>query len=386
MKKYIAFALFLAGTVAFGVSLYGKVSIKQAKLELVAKEALAKSGDQQKKAPPQLVTPEVGPTVESLHLTGTLRPEAEVDLGFKLPGRVLEVTVTRGDIVKAGQLLARIDASDLDAQAVQAEAGIKAAMLQKGLADDAAKRSKDLAEVGVASDQQVVMSGGQANLGAAQVAQATAARKYIDVIKRETKLYAPIDGVIVRAPTAAGFFAGPGTPLFRIERLSTLRFQGHLSDVDAARVSKGTAIAVRSEAGIQGQGKLELIIPSVDPMTRRVPVEALIANADAKLFAGSMVEATMEVPSEPSIVVPTGALLTGTEPAALVVGAGNKLERRKIRVLRASAGKLYVAEGLQATDKVVVNPGTNWREGDLLPADAKVDAPAPVPAAAPAKQ
>lgn len=379
MKKYIAFAVFALGLGLFGVTLTAKVNKRLAKVELVAKEAEAKQGEQNHKAPPTIEIPQPGPATQPLVLTGSLRPEAEVDLGFKLPGRVLEVAVQRGDVVKAGQLLARIDASDLEAQAAQADAGIKAASLQKALAEDAAKRSKDLAEVGVASDQQVVMTGGQANLGAAQVAQATAARKYIDVVKRETRLYAPIDGVVVRAPTAAGFFAGPGTPLFRIERLSTLRFQGHLSDKDAARVSKGQAIAVQSDAGFGAEGKLELVIPSVDPMTRRVPVEGLIPNADGKLFAGSMVEATLEVPAPQTWMVSSAALLTGSEPAVLVVGADNKLERRAVEVLRSAGGKLYVTKGLAASDRVVVGGGTNWRAGDSL---AGVDLTAAKPGAA----
>jgi len=374
MKHRIALILLGLGVILFGVVLAGKVSERLAHLDAVAQETKVRAATAPPKAPPALVIPQPGPATETLRLTGTLKPEAEVELGFKLPGRVIEILVKRGARVTAGQVLARIDGRDIEAQAAQARAGMQAARAQRELARDSWQRSKNLQEAGAASEQQVALAGGQKNLGEASIAQAEAAARLVDSLRHETRLVAPIDGVIVRAPTAAGFFAAPGVPLFRIEKLTQLRFHGHLPDRDAARVEMGSALQIRSEAGVEVAGTLDLLIPSVDAATRRIPIEGAVANFDGKLFAGSFVEASLSIKSAPSLVIPVSALVTGEVPAVLVV-QGDKLVRRAITVLRTERDRLLVSAGLQASDRVVVSPGSVWRDGDALPP------PLPEPAA-----
>lgn len=367
MKARVALILLSVALVAFGVVLAGKVSTRLGHLDAVAQEGKARTAAAPPKPAPRLVNPEPGPETEPLTLTGTLRPEADVDLGFKLPGRVLEVRVQRGDLVKAGDVLARLDGRDVEAQAAQARAGMRVAQAQRELARDGLRRSKNLQEAGAVSEQQVVLAGGQNQLGEASIAQAEAAGRMIDNLREETRLITPIDGVVVRAPTAAGFFAAPGAPLFRIEKLTRLRFHGHLSDRDAARVHSGGTLSVLSEAGVEATGLLDRIIPSADPATRRVPIEGAIDNTKGTLFAGSFVEATLQARSLPNLKIPMSALVTGEQTAVLVVAENGRLVRRLVRVLRTEKDYLLVREGLTVTDRVVASPGREWREGDVLP-------------------
>lgn len=375
-KSRLLIFLAVLGVAAFGVLLSNKVMARLDKQKAVAADATRRQATESVTTPPRLVQPEVGPETETLQLTGTLRPEAEVDLAFKLPGRVVQVLVKRGDVVKAGQELARLNDRDIEAQGAQARAGMAAAQAQAALAADALRRSRNLAQAGAASEQQVVMAGGQSNLGQASVAQAQASAQLVDSLRQETRLVAPIDGVIIRAPTAAGFFAGPGVPLFRIEKLDTLRFGGHLSDRDAARIRTGAVLTVQSDAGVIVEGKLDLIIPSVDPATHRVPIEGILDNSDGKLFAGALVQARIEGKADPSLRIPASALLTGDVPAVLVLGDDGRLARRPVDVIRTEKDVLLLHSGLQTTDRVVAQPGSQWREGDRLPGTAAPAKPA----------
>ncbi len=369
MKTKIFIALALLGLGAFGWVLRGKVADRLAKLELVSKEAQAKAAEALVREPPSLMTPAAGPATETLRMTGTLRPEAEVQLGFKVPGRVTDVLVRRGQVVQAGDTLARLDARDLEAQAMQAQAGKKAAQAQRSIAADALKRARQLQEAGAATEQQVVAAEGQTSAISASIEQAQAAQRYVEVIKGETQLVSPIDGVVIQAPTAPGFVVQMmSPPVFVIQKLTNVKFAAHLTDRDAARIHAGMTVAVETAAGHRALGKLDAVIPSVDPLTRRVPIEGTIANGQGKLFAGAMVEATIEVPSPPTLAIPQTALLTGSEAAVLVEGPNRKLMRKPIVVLRSSADQLLVSKGLAASDRVVANPGVNWREGDVIPA------------------
>jgi RND family efflux transporter MFP subunit len=368
MKQKIVVGLVMAGIVAVGVMVQVKVTEKRAQLAVVAKEAEAKQSEQGKKVPPQLAMPLPGPATQTLHLTGSLKAEAEVSLGFKVPGRVVELGVKRGDVVKAGAFLARLDARDFDAQMAQADAGMRAAEAQRSIAADAARRVKQLQEAGAATDQQVVQASGQTSAISATIQQAGAARRYLEVVRGETRLTSPIDGVVVSAPTAPGFVVQMmSPPSFTIQRLSTLKFHGHLTDRDAARIQSGMAFEVESDAGIVKAGTLDVVIPSVDMLTRRVPIEGTVPNPDGKLFAGAMVEARVAVASEPSLSIPLTCLLTGSTPAVLVVDGSKQLVRREVTVLRSEGDRLLVKSGLQATDQVLANPGVQWREGDRVP-------------------
>ncbi len=345
-----------------------KIKSKIANKAAVVAEGQAREASANAKAAPKIVLPEAGPLKEVLHVGGTLRPEAEVDLAFKMPGRVVEVPVKKGDIVLEGAVLARIDPRDVEAQAEQIKAGMAAAKAQAGMATDALRRSKNLVAAGAATEQQVVMAGGQANLTAASIAQVEAQGKAVDLMKLETKLVAPIGGVVVRAPSAPGFFAAPGNPYFRIERLTTLKFTANVADRDASRLKTGVAIALETDNGIQATGTIDMLIPSADPMTRRVPLEASVPNPDGKLIAGSYVEGKVEVNAPHNVAIPSTALLTGDTAAVLVIVEG-KLVRRPVTLLRTEKDKLLVTSGLALTDLLVANPGATWREGDALPAD-----------------
>lgn len=372
MKLKIWFAVVLLGLVAVGVVIQAKVTKRLGVLAEVAKEAEAKQAQAGKKTPPQLVTPKPGPEMEVLRLTGTLKPEAEVALGFKVPGRVVELLVKRGDVVKAGQPLARIDARDFEAQLAQADAGRKAAEAQREIATDAFRRVKQLQAAGAATEQQIVQASGQASAISASIEQAGAAKRYLEVIKGETRLFSPIDGVVVTAPTAPGFVVQVmSAPVFNIQKLDNVKFNGHLTDRDAARIKAGMAFEVESEAGIIAKGTLDPLVPTVDMMTRRVSIEGTVPNPEGRLFAGSMVEARINLPSLPSLSIPTSSLLTGAVPSVLVVGADGKLQRRELTILRTERDQLLVKAGLQANERVLANPSVQWREGDLVPVEAK---------------
>ncbi len=285
-----------------------------------------------------------------------------------MPGRVVELPVKKGDSVQVGDLMARIDQRDVEAQAEQVRAGMAAAKAQEVMATDALRRSKNLVEAGAATEQQVVMAGGQAHLTAASIAQVEAQGKVVDLLKQETRLLAPISGVVVRAPSAPGFFAAPGTPYFRIERLTTLKFTANVADRDASRLKTGVTLELETDSGVKATATIDMLIPSADPMTRRVPLEASVPNPDGKLIAGSYLEGAVRVDAPANVAIPATALLTGDTAAVLVV-EGGKLVRRPITLLRTEKDRLLVTAGLALTDLLVANPGASWRDGDVLPAN-----------------
>ncbi|NUN13559.1 MAG: efflux RND transporter periplasmic adaptor subunit [Myxococcales bacterium] len=366
MRIKIALLLFVIVFALFGVALAKKVGDRVETLKKIDEDGKARAAEQTKVTPPKLVKPVPNPGGRTLQFTATLMPEKAVDLAFKLPGRVTEITARRGDSVTAGQLLARFDEEEIDAQLSQANAAIKVAQAQKTLANENLRWSKKLNDAGVATEQQLSLADTQADVSGAGIAQAKASLLSLDVLRDEFKLIAPIDGVVVTAPTSWGFVASPGIPIFRIEQISTLRLVAHVPEKDAVELKEGMDVTIHTQSGLVATGKLNLILPSIDAMTRRVPIEAVVPNDDHKLFAGSFVDASIGLPTQPMLLIPVTALLTGDHPSVLVVGPNNVLVRRPIDVFATRDGFLWVQDGLTQDDNVIADPGTVWRDGDTL--------------------
>lgn len=366
----------LAGSIVFGMKLAEKVAVKRVQLASVEAEAKEKARAAAEVVPPTLVRPSAATRRGQVLLTGTLAPEATVDLAFKIPGRVVRTHFARGADVSAGDVLAEIATRDIEVQASQARAAMKVAKAQKRAASVALVRTQKLADAGVSTPQQLEMAEGQANVTSAAISQALAAAEAVDALAAETTLSAPIAGTLTLAPTSVGFLATPGVALYRIETLHKLKFTGHVSERDAVRIADHAALTVTSEAGSVGKGEVTLVLGSLDPGTRRVPIEGVVDNSAGRLFAGSLVEASITVEPTPVLAVPITALLTGEQPAVLVVGQGDKLERRVLSVLETDEGVVYALDGVLPTDRIVDRPGTAWRAGDTLP---------PTVAAAPAR-
>ncbi len=371
LKVLLVVGIVGAVLTVFGIALAKKVDERLEKVAAGKAEAEANHKAAQVVVPPELVQAEVVPAETRIRFTGMLEPSAAVDLAFKLPGRVTEVLKKRGDPVTAGEVLARIGTRELEAQKAQAEAALRLVKAQKSVAQDAWARTKKLKDAGVGTEQQLEMAAGQHTVASAAISQAVAAIDSVKAMEPETTLHAAMDGTLVTAPTSTGFVANPMAPIFRIERLSVLKFVGQLTERDAVRIAQGTTVTVTAESGRKGKGEVTLILGSIDPITHRVPIEARIDNADGALFANAFVDAEVEARPRDGLAtwlaLPLTALLTGDEPAVLVVSADDKLERRNVKVAESHSGRLFLISGVTPAERVVRTPGTQWRDGDTLP-------------------
>jgi multidrug efflux pump subunit AcrA (membrane-fusion protein) len=181
----------------------------------------------------------------------------------------------------------------------------------------------------------------------------------------------------------------PGAPQFHLEDLSTLKLIGTVGEQDAALVKVGAPVELRgapspSEAR-PARGKVVAVVPSLDPATRRVPVEAQFANdgangAETPLLAGSLVRATIKAARPIDVLsLPHGVIRPGSQDEVMVV-KGDRLAVRRIDFVIDRDGSLLVRRGLEATDDVVAAPWAEAKDGDRVAveiAEAHAEARAP---------
>lgn len=292
------------------------------------------------------------PVVE---IDGTLAAGQTADLGFKAGGRLQSINVKIGDQVKVGQLLATLDSSEAGAQLAAARAQVRASEAGLALAEDTERRTAPLVESGAIAEATGVQTSQQKALSQAQLEAAKAQEVLAQVALGNHRLVAPFAGTVTRTPDGLGAVVGPGSPLFQISALGTLKLQGTVGVEDAALLRPGSPIVVSYEGG-QTEGTITTVLGTVDQNTRRVRIEADVPNASAALRAGTFVRA--EAKAEQGISVlefPHDVLRPGTQNEVLVLN-GNVLASKRIAFSFASSGKLLVRFGLDASDQVVLAP------------------------------
>jgi membrane fusion protein (multidrug efflux system) len=276
----------------------------------------------------------VKPVDRQVKLPGEFRPYMAVPVHAKVSGFVQRVTVDRGSSVSRGQLLATLEAPEMQAQIVEAESRVQALELQR--AEAAAKlaaaqstfeRLKAAsATPGVVAQNDVVIA--EKNVEAAQALVRSheglikAAQAHVQAVKslgQYLQIRAPFAGIIVERNVHPGALVGPGqtaTPLFRLYQVSRLRLVVAVPEALVSGIVKGARVpfTVPAYPGETFSGVLNLVAHDLDERTRSMPVELEVRNTDLRLGAGMYPEVSWPVRrAAPSILVPPTSIATTTE-------------------------------------------------------------------------
>lgn len=297
------------------------------------------------------------PTVE---LTGSLAPVAAVQLGFDVPGRIEALYVQRGQKVRAGERIARLDAALAAAQLAQAEAALAGAEAQLSAGEAAWGRARKLKEAGGLSEQQYADAEGQILAARAGVEQARAAVRLARTHLGLHTLVSPIDGVVTNAPDNVGMMVGAGTPLFVIEDLSALQVKATAPE-SASWLREGLAATVLGQTPGAAAGypaKVVRVLPSLDPATRRIPVEVRIDAPPPELRANAFARVKVEGDREVDAwSVPAEAVVARPDFSVFVVrGSGAAPAQVPVAIVAEQGDRRLVTGALAAGDTVVLGP------------------------------
>jgi len=288
-------------------------------------------------APSPLLVPERVRHAPRVVATGTLRARQSAQLAVSVPGTLERIAVARGAEVKAGALLAALDAGSAAAARSQAEAAAAAAAVQLALAEDALARTEEIGREGGASASQLFQVRAQRDLAGAQLAAARAQLEQARVHLAHHSLRAPFDGVVTRVPDGVGIAVSPGVPLFGLVGTRDLSLETSLTQEDATEVSPGSRATVRVPASgaHTSEATVRVVVPAVDPATNRVPVEISVPNRDGRFLVNAYARAELAPAAERDAwKVPSAALAQREgEVAVWVAGPDGRARRLPVRLL-----------------------------------------------------
>jgi RND family efflux transporter MFP subunit len=329
-------------------------------------------------------TPERG---QELALPGTLQGYVQAPLSARASGYLKRWTKDIGSHVQKGDLLAEIETPEIDQQLSQAIAAREQAKAALNLANSTLARWEALRRKDVVSQQDLDEKRGSAAQASANLAAAQANEQRLRQTEGFKRIVAPFAGIITRRNVDVGDLidAGSGRPLFLLSQTDPLRVYINVPQRYAQLVKVGAHVAI-TQAELSGQrftGTIARTAGSIDLATRTMQVEISLRNPDGILLPGAYVQVSLALPAGDMLAVPTNTLLFRREGTmAAVVGPDGRIEMKRLTLGRNLGQTVEVADGLQATDRVVLNPADSLAAGDVVHIASGAGA-APAPAATP---
>jgi RND family efflux transporter MFP subunit len=309
----------------------------------------------------------------TLDLPGRLEAYTQAQLYARVSGYLKEWKADIGTPVKAGELLAEIEAPDLDQQIMQAEAGVTSAHANASLADQTLKRGKSLIPSGAVSQQDLdKRSADSANMqGLVKSAQANLDR--LRVLEKYKKIVAPFDGLVTARTTDVGQLINAGAsgpPLFVVSDTAKLRVYVNVPQNFVPNIKVGTKakIAVPEYPGRTFTATVEASAQSVDVGSGTTRMLLVVDNTAGALMTGAFANVQLELPdSQNAIHVPASALMfdkSGLRVAT--VGADDKVMLKTVTIARDLGREVEIATGLTPEDRVIESPPDGISAGDQV--------------------
>jgi RND family efflux transporter MFP subunit len=294
-------------------------------------------------------------TVESKKFTsteevvGTVRAKLRATLEAKVSGRINEMPVVLGQRVKAGQLLARLDAAEIAARLEQAQAGLEQAERDW-------KRNSALLEQKAVTRSDYDAANSRYLVAKAAVAEAQAMLAYVQVL-------APFDGVVTRKWVDRGDLAAPGKPLVEMEEPSALQLEADVPEAIGSHIQDGARMALRVDTlEHELSGTVSEVAPTSDPLSRTFRVKLDLPEAPA-LRSGQFARLLVPVGESVSMRVPATAVLQRGQMELVMAVENQHARLHLVKTGRHIGQETEILSGLDAGDAVVVEGAAQLVDG-----------------------
>ena len=308
----------------------------------------------------------------TLDLPGRLDAYSQAQLFARVSGYIREWKADIGTRVTAGQVLAEIDAPDLDQQIMQARADLASAQANLALSNANLDRGKSLITSAAISKLDLEQREADAANKAGIVKAQTANLERLRALEKYKQIVAPFDGIVTTRATDVGALinagGGGGPALFVVSDTSRLRAYVDVpqSYVPSIRIGATARITVPEYPGRTFSAKVAASAQSVDVASGTTRIQLLVDNASGELMTGDFANISLDLPRpEQAISVPASALIfdqSGLHVAT--VDTNNRVALKTVTIARDMGQTVEIGSGLTAEDRVIESPQDGIANGD----------------------
>ncbi|MGZ4962431.1 MAG: efflux RND transporter periplasmic adaptor subunit [Limisphaerales bacterium] len=314
--------------------------------------------------------PVPGKAEAGLNLPAEVKARMESPIYARASGYLTKWKVDLGASVKSGDLLAEIDAPELDQEIEASHAGLEQANAALALAKVTAERWSELLKTASVSEQENAEKAADLKLKKANVDAASANLHRLEDLKSFTRIMAPFDGIITARDIDVGDLITPGKELFRLADTRTLRIYVRVPQSATRGIAVGTTADMIVPEMPQRKFPVKVVrtAGAIDVSSRTLLTEMEIDNTAGELVAGSFAQVTFnDAAKDPALVVPSNCLLFRAEgPEVGIVAADGHVTLHPVIIGRDFGKTLEILSGVQTGDQVIINPGDSLVTGTLV--------------------
>ncbi|MDX6712161.1 MAG: rane fusion protein multidrug efflux system, partial [Blastocatellia bacterium] len=334
-----------------------------------------------------VVSPKRTAPAQEVILPGNVQPFITSPIYARTNGYLRKWYFDIGAHVKQGQLLAVIEAPEVDQQMQQSLSNLNTAKANLSLAETTKNRYQGLVKDNAVSQQDVDNAVGTYNANRATVEANQANVKQLQALQSFEKIYAPFDGVITARNTDIGDLINSGssggvkTDLFHIAQPETLRVYVNVPEEYSQGMKTGMTadLSLAEFPGRKFQGKLVRTADAINMTTRTLLIEVDVANPKGTLLTGSYAEVHLAVPAQASTyLLPVNTLIFRSEGLRVGIVKDGKVTLSAVTPGRDFGNEIEIVSGLKADDQVIINPPDSIVSGQevqivqaTLPGDIK---------------
>ncbi|MBO0139965.1 efflux RND transporter periplasmic adaptor subunit [Agrobacterium sp. Ap1] len=343
-------------------------------LVAVALSALTACSEEKKVEAPDPVRPvkvvEIGgPEIgRSLVYSGSVRARTEMNLGFRVAGKITERLVDVGDRVEPGTILARLDAVDYQLSVRRADADLTSAQKQVEITGLARKRAETLAEKSVTSQSQLEQAQLAADQAQSQLQSAESALEEAQNQVAYTELKATQNGIVTTVSADVGQVVSAGTTVVAVAVDGEKEVQIAVPETDIVHFKPGKAVKANfwSARDLVLEGKVREVAGSADAQSRTFAVRVSLPADDRVLIGMTATIDAVEDNVVPTFGVPLAALAQkdGKPVVWIVERDKGEVSSRAVKVAGYGDSVARISEGLAKGD-LVVSAGTQFMRDGL---------------------
>jgi membrane fusion protein, multidrug efflux system len=310
---------------------------------------------------------------EELVLPGSLQAYEESPIYARTNGYLLRWYKDMGSRVTQGELLADIDTPEVDQELMQVRANRQQNVAQMDLAKINADRYVSLRKTDSVSQQESDQQSSGYQQAKANLDAADATVRRLEQLESFKHVYAPFSGVLTKRNVDPGALinaGGTGKELFDIAKVDPLRVYVSVPQNYAPAIKVGMLawVTLQERPGEKFTGTVARTAEAIDPTTRTLLTEVDVPNRDGRLLPGSFGEVHFRPGIDvQKLTIPVNAMLFRQEgPRVAIVGSDGKVHLRPITIGKDYGATLEILGGVEAGDRVIVNPADSIEEGQQV--------------------
>jgi RND family efflux transporter MFP subunit len=319
---------------------------------------------------------------QGISANGYVVARTKASVAAKIPGRLDYLGVTEGSRVRKGEIIARIESGEYEAQVLAQKAAIAQAEAQLEQARRDLERARALRDGAVNSQVEVENAGTQVKVAEAQLAAARAQLRLAEANLENTRVRAPFDGTVLRKDAEVGEIVVPSsagggltrTAIATLADLGTLEVEVDVNEAYIAQIRNGQPSAITLDAypDTSFRGKVRQVVPTADRQKATVLVKVSILDRDPRILPemGAKVVFLREENGAAAgesgrrrVTVPAAAVVNGAEGASVWVVQDGAVSRVKVDLGPQNGDRVEVRSGLAGGENVVVQPPAGLKDG-----------------------